>query len=147
MATESVDVTIYRPALFSVVVPRCGRSLGLELKHVATGSSLTVSRIQHSGAVRSSGAAVALGDRITAVNGRRGSATNLLAEPRCADCPERSISRCGWAAGLSPPHFQGAVEVQTALTADRCLDYTDLPLCFNQYRIHMHSQYWSVRRP
>lgn len=101
MMSESLQLTIQRPQLFTVVVTKCGLPLGLEIKHAPGGSSLTVTRIEHTGAVRAFGANIAAGDRIVAVGGRSGCVAELLSELRHAKRPELTISRCGWATGLS----------------------------------------------
>jgi len=101
MRKGEFTLTLLRPQLFSAVVPSWGRPLGLRIKHDLDRESLTVTSISSSGAVRASRSDIACGDRIASVNGRSGSAKELLSELRRSNAPELTISRCGW--GLTIP--------------------------------------------
>mmetsp|Transcript_118333 Transcript_118333/g.339602 ORF Transcript_118333/g.339602 Transcript_118333/m.339602 type:complete len:252 (-) Transcript_118333:59-814(-) len=89
----SVTLRVSRPHIFRQTVQKAGGSLGLALRHAVGGSALFVGEVIWGGATCANAADVATGDLIVAVNGRRGSAEDLLSAIRACDAPVLTIAR------------------------------------------------------
>mmetsp|Transcript_50784 Transcript_50784/g.147934 ORF Transcript_50784/g.147934 Transcript_50784/m.147934 type:complete len:251 (-) Transcript_50784:71-823(-) len=96
----SVTIELSRPTVFDVCIPLVGGQLGVVLDHRASGLTLTVGGVVPDGAANRSSADIAVGDRIVAVNGRRGAACDLLHELKAREAPQLTIAR--WHGAAAP---------------------------------------------
>jgi len=91
-ATQLVLV-MRRPLVFDETVDTKGKSLGLTLHHLETGSGLYVQAIAPDSIVAETKADLSVGDRIVRVNGRSGQSKEMLGELRATDTPVLTIAR------------------------------------------------------
>mmetsp|Transcript_120579 Transcript_120579/g.237037 ORF Transcript_120579/g.237037 Transcript_120579/m.237037 type:complete len:220 (+) Transcript_120579:103-762(+) len=75
---SDLALVVKRPQEFDQSLKLNGKLLGLEFNHQADGQALYVKSIAPDSAASACGAGLAVGDRIVAVNGRRGAAKDLL---------------------------------------------------------------------
>lgn len=81
-ASVSLELELRRPFVFQCVINKDGKPLGLELNYATSGQSLVIDVIDQGAAMDWGAANPALalrkGDRILAINGKRGVAVELL---------------------------------------------------------------------
>jgi len=82
-----------RPWLFTRTVIKKGRELGLDIKQGESGTSLLIEAIRTSGAVKKCAPEVQPMDRVVAVNGIRGSNSDLVQAIKKTDLIEVVLSR------------------------------------------------------
>lgn len=92
-ASERLQVMLVRAYIFTKRVRKDGQPLGLDLKYAVEGSSLLINDIREDGAVKRSCPDIHVGDRIVAVNGAGGGASDLMTAIRASDAPQLWLSR------------------------------------------------------
>lgn len=87
------DIFVRRPPLFAVSLTRDGGQLGIMLKYDTLGASVYIASIEANASTSVRDADLAGGDRIVAVNGRRGPSEDLLREMERCTTLELQVSR------------------------------------------------------
>mmetsp|Transcript_118291 Transcript_118291/g.328795 ORF Transcript_118291/g.328795 Transcript_118291/m.328795 type:complete len:226 (-) Transcript_118291:339-1016(-) len=87
-----MELTIRRPRVFTVTVPKDGKPLGVKLKLFEAGKAMFIAAVEANGAVKAAGADVLAGDRIVSVNGQD-SVEDMVEELKTSESLEMVLAR------------------------------------------------------